>query len=638
MNNSPRLARSIPLLLVLITTLAYLPLYRNGFIGFDDHTYIYQNSFVKQGFSWEGIKFAFSLHNQTSYWHPLTWLSLMLDGQLWGINPTGYHLENLLFHLANGLLLFAILKKMTGKLYTSAAVAALFLLHPTAVESVAWGVERKTVLSTLLFLLAILAYLRYCELPKLSRYLLIMLCMALGLMAKSMIITLPLLLLLLDIWPLGRWNLRSDGGAPSSVIIIPLLLEKLPLMLLSVASVAISLASHSATNITDKTPLTGRISHALVSAVEHLGRIFWSNGHAVFNPLPKTEAFATVAAAVLLLVVLSLAALYSVRRWPWATTGWFWYLIAFTPISGLIRAGKWPGLADRFLYLPAIGILIALCFSMGELLEKKPRLKPVAALLLAALLIVAGVQTNQQVRKWHDSITLFNDTLRINPSDSFAHYLLGRALYQESKQYPAAEQQLLTALSLDPSEPYYAADLGELYLNKGEAHKALPYLVTAATVLFSDAEVQNSYASALLETGNTTEALRILDKVLQLKPNHQNARFNRGNALYKQGDFPAAREAFNQQLQRYPDHLDARINLGMTLIELRDYDAAIRETEQALTSSPNDSNALVNLGIARERKGEAAAARQAYRKALSLTPDMPEARQGLQRLGSAASR
>lgn len=619
-------------LLTIITLAVYFPLYKNGFIGFDDHTYIYQNPVLQKGFSWEGVKFAFSLDNKTSYWHPLTWFSLMLDYQLWGLNPTGYHLENLIFHTANGLLLFHFLRSTTEKTFASAAAALLFLVHPTAVESVAWAVERKTVLSTFFFMAAIVTYVRYSKAPAVGRYLLLFLLMALGLMCKSMIITLPLLLLLLDIWPLGRWNIRSDGG-PAAVIAMPLIVEKIPLMGLSVASVVISLLSHSASNIVDKTPVTGRISHAIVSCTQHLGRIFWSSDHAVFYPVPAGHQPAVILLSTALLMLITGASLFFFRRYPWFFAGWFWYLISFAPVSGLLRAGKWPGIADRFLYIPSIGIFVILCMAAATTLEHKNRLKPLVATIALAIPLLFGYQTNRQAQKWLDSATLFSDAVRINPQDSNAHYLLGRSLALEKKDYLMAEKQLKIAISLDPGEAYYKADLGGVYLSLGDAAKALPYLQEAALVILSDPELFNTLGSAFLETGDYTEAIRFLDKTLSLKPDHENARYNKGISLYKQGKFQEARKAFEALLQTNPGNTDARSNLGMTLIDLKEYDLAIKETEQVLTKVPNDENAWLNLGTALERKGDRSAALSAYQKALSIAPALGEARDGAARLG-----
>lgn len=618
-------------LLALATLAAYFPLYRNGFVSFDDHTYLYRNPILPKGFSVEGLRYAFALQNPTSYWHPVTWLSLMLDYQLWGLNPTGYHLENLLFHLVNGLLLFTILKAATSQSYPSWGVALLFLLHPTAVESVAWAVERKTVLSTFFFLLALWSYLRYVKAPSPSAYLKIVLCMIVGLMAKSMIVTLPLVLLLCDLWPLGRLNLSAPGATKR---LLPLLLEKVPLLLLSLASVALSLFSHPGSKTSHQIPIVDRLSHALVSACQHLGRIAWQAGHAVYYPIPEGHQPLTIILALLFLAAISIVALVMRHRAPWVTVGWFWYLITFAPVSGLVRAGKWPGMADRFLYIPAIGIMIAVCFSLWNLPRTQTSRRNLLVIALGCLALWWGYQANRQVVTWHDSVSLFSNAVQTTPDNSYAHYLLGGALYLEKKDYAGAEYHLQSAIALDSAVPNYKTDLAEVYLSWGKPGQALPLLQDAARIFFDNPEVLNSLGSALLETEQPAEALKIMNRILELNPAYKNALFNRGIALYKLGDFPAARDAFSQVLKLYPDHVDSRINLGMTLIDLKAYDAAIRETEQALLQAPNDANAVTNLGLAQERKGDPAAARQSYRKALQLNPAMTEARDGLQRLGA----
>lgn len=619
--------------IALVTAAIYLPLVHNSFIGFDDHTYIYQNPMVQRGISWDGIKTAFSLHNGMTYWHPLTWLSLMLDYELWGLNPAGYHLENLLLHIINAILLFTFLRKATGQIWPAAAVAGFFALHPAAVESVAWAVERKTVLSSLFFFLTLLSYLAYSRRPSRFRYAAVFFSMAIGLMAKSMIITLPFILLLLDYWPLRRLSMTGDGQSKRAGI-VSLVIEKIPLVLLSCASVSISILSHAQSSIKDATPMGGRVSHAVVSYLQYMERIFWPSGHSVFYPLPAGHTtFSLVAASVFLTACLITAMLWA-RRYPWLIVGFLWYIIALGPVSGLIRAGRWPGYADRFLYLPGIGIFIVVFFALSELIARYPQFK---RLITAALVVYSCAllyDTNQQVGRWKDSITLFSDAVRLDPANSYAHYLLGRSLLLERKDYRRAEQHLTTAISLDPSnsEPYYHADLGEVYLSMNQPEKALRHLQQAAAVITNDADVLNGLASALIETGRHREALPIIDKALALKHDFGNALFNRGVILIQLGQTHAAKNVFQDLLARDSTNLDARINLGHVLILLREYDQAIKEMNTVLAVDPTKVTALVNMGTALERSGDAHQARVVYQRVLTITPDDPDALTGLTRL------
>lgn len=629
--DSPFVHKTIYCILAIAAIIAYFPLYKNGFISFDDHTYIYKNATLQKGVSWDGIKYAFSFNNQTSYWHPLTWLSLMLDYQLWGLNPTWYHLENLAIHTINGYLLFRILDDATSKAIPSFSVALLFLLHPTAVESVAWAVERKTVLSTLFFLMTLLVYLRYEKQRSLSSYTIALLCMALGLMAKSMVVTLPAVMLLLDLRPLGRLNFRSNQG---SVFVnsIPLIIEKIPFFVLSVISIALSLFSHPGSTTSHQIPIIDRLAHALVSYCEHLWRIFWSSGYAVFYPLPQGEQISSVALSLMLLVAISISAILLRNSYPWITIGWFWFFITFAPVSGLVRAGKWPGMADRFLYIPAIGILIAICFTLSSLIDNKRNVHKTALLCLCAVAAFFTYSSNRHVQLWHDSVTLFSNTVQATPSNSYAHYLLGGALYLEKKNYINAEKHFQTAISLDPYVPYYKADLGEMYISWGKPQKALPLLKEAAQLLFDDPDVLNTLGSALIEADKPEEALKIIDRVLELKPIHKNAIYNRGIVLYKLQRFSEAKNTFTQLLATSPENIDAHINLGMTLIELKEYDASIEQTKKALLLSPTNADALVNIGIAFEKKNMHHEAITAYKKALAIKPDFLEASEGIKRL------
>lgn len=622
--------------LALATIAAYFTLNHNGFIGFDDQTYIYQNQILQKGIGSESLSFAFSLENKTSYWHPLTWLSLMIDYELWGLNPAGYHLENLFWHIANGTILFLLLQFLTKKTTPSALVSLLFLLHPVNVESIAWAVERKTVLSTFFFLSTIALYIRYTQKNSLWRYLPIVIFMALGLMAKSMIITLPIILLLLDMWPLGRLNMKSDGG-PAAVIALPLLIEKIPLLLLSVTSVVISLLSHSSTVVTAAAvPISSRIGHAIVSYCQHLGKLFWPTEHLVYYPLPQNgHNPSTIALCFLLLLSISTLVIKLWRNYPELAIGWYWFIITFAPVSGLIRAGKWPAMADRFLYIPQIGIFIAIIFFTSRILESKTAIiQKIAVAVAITIALFFGYKTSIQTKIWLNSSTLFGESLRVNPNDDYSHYLLGRSYFMESKKTGLAEKHLKIAISLNDREPYYHADLGEVYLNMKKPEAALPHLEKAAQRILSDAEIFNSLGSAYLELNRHEEALPYFEKALAISPNHHNALFNKGIALYKQQNFKDAKNTFEKLLQTDPGNIDARTNLGMTFIELKEYENAIIETKRVLKAAPDDINALINLATALEKTGDKMEAYETYKKAITLQPDATEAIKGMKRLSA----
>jgi tetratricopeptide (TPR) repeat protein len=505
---------AIAVALAVCTLLAFYPVVQNGFINFDDQSYITSNNYVKEGLSRESIVWAFSFSNHTGhYWHPLTWLSLMLDYELFKLNPIGYHLVNLLLHIANSLLLFTILRKMTGRLWCSAFVAALFALHPLNVETVAWAVERKSVLSSLFWMLAIMAYLRYVEKPSPARYVPVVLFLAVGLMAKSMLVSLPAVLLLLDFWPLRRIQILwgpNDGRKP----FLPLLLEKVPLLILSVLSVAVSIISVKIsgveTHITSKASMADRIANALVSYVAYPVKLAWPTKLAIYYPLQEPYPLWQPLCAALLLAAISIAAFYWAKQRPWLITGWFWYLGVLFPVTGIMRAGIWPAMADRFTYLPFIGLFIILAWGGAELAEKMrlPNALPIGT--LAVILTAFALLTNLQARRWHDSITLFSHVAAVTTNNDVAHKNLGAALANQGR-FDEALWHVNESLRIrpDPLE----------YVSQGWLH---------------------------LQLGKYQQAAESCRNALALDPNNDKGHFLLGLAMLAMGNYPAVQEEYSR--------------------------------------------------------------------------------------------
>lgn len=372
-----------------------------------------------------------------SNWHPLTMLSHMLDCQLYGLDPAGHHATSLLLHLANVLLLFEVLRRMTGAAGRSAAVAALFAVHPTRVESVAWIAERKDVLSALFWILAMGAWARYARRPAIGRYLLVALLMILGLMAKPMVVTLPFALLLLDVWPLGRLSLGWRR----------LILEKLPLLALSAASSVITI-HYQETSLAplDVVPWSLRAANALVSYAAYLGKLFLPRHLAVFYPIPPAIPAWKVAGAALLLIAITALTLWRARKEPWLLTGWLWFLGTLVPVIGLVQVGR-QAMADRYLYIPSIGLFLAVVWSVAGLLKEHR-----AALAAAAGIVVLALAaaTRVQVGYWADSVTLFRHALAATGEENYlAHIGLGKALMGE-KDWDGAAEQLRAVLARYP--------------------------------------------------------------------------------------------------------------------------------------------------------------------------------------------
>ena len=481
----------ISLVLILLTTAAYGPIWRNDFINYDDNVYVTGNDHVKAGLSPKGIAWAFT-STEALNWHPLTWISLQLDYQLYGLRAWGFHLTNLLLHTANSLLLFGVLQQMTGAVWRSALVAALFALHPLHVESVAWIAERKDVLSTLFWMLTLAAYLRYVRRPSVLRYLLVMLTLALGLMAKAMLVTLPCVLLLLDYWPLGRFQrnndetpMTNDEGSPKPQDRGPssfglwhyfvirrwsfVIWEKVPLFVLAAACSAMVIFAQQrggALESLEQLSLSSRVSNALVSSVQYIVKMFWPSGLAPFYPHPRESlSWWQAAGAGLLLISISALALRLAGRRAYLIVGWLWYLGTLAPVIGIVQVGE-QAMADRYTYVPLIGLFILLVWAIADLAAPWPALKVMLLPTTAGALLICLVLTWLQVRIWHDSRSLWEHTLRVTAGNYVAENNLGFTFLQEGNM-PEAERHFRQAVRIKPDYARAYSSLG-LALDKQE--------------------------------------------------------------------------------------------------------------------------------------------------------------------------
>ncbi len=420
--------------LALLTLLAFLPVVGNGFVLLDDGLYVTANDQVRQGITREGLAWVWTA-NVANNWHPLTVLSHMLDVQIFGVRPAGHHLTSLLLHLANVLLLFEVLRRMTGAAWRSAAAAALFAVHPLHVESVAWVAERKDALSAFFWILAMSGYGRYVLRPSMGRYLAVVAAMILGLMAKPMVVTLPFVLLLLDVWPLGRLRFEPGWGRRLGRLAV----EKLPLFGLSAAGSLITLRFQT-TSLADLevVPWSLRIANAAVSYAAYLGNTLVPRNLAVFYPLQLEVSGGRAAGAFALIAILTALALWRIRKAPWLGVGWLWFLGTLVPVIGLVQVGR-QAMADRYTYLPSIGLFLAVCWGLAELARNHAgRRAALGAASLAAILALAFV-TRAQVGHWSTSVTLFRHAVEVTRNNYVAHVGLAKALMQEQNWTEAAE-------------------------------------------------------------------------------------------------------------------------------------------------------------------------------------------------------
>lgn len=605
-----RLDVLVCLFLVLATLAIYWPVRNYPFIGFDDSLYVSNNHYVKTGFTCENIKWAFSFADKDkTYWHPLTWLSHMLDAQLYGMDSGRHHRTNLILHIVNSLLLFLVLRRMTKALWRSAFVAALFALHPLNVDSVAWVAERKNVLSTFFWMFTVLTYVYYTERPCLRRYLLTFVAFALGLMAKPMLVTLPFVLLLVDYWPLGRLRLKWLNGNTNertNIIIKPvnqgtfafrLILEKVPFFVLSAILIYVASVSLQRVGVvitTDIVPMKLRIANALVSYVSYIEKIFWPQNLAVFYPFPNMVPMWQIIGSGLLLAGVSFVAVRKRRGMPYLVVGWLWYFGTLVPVTGLVQAGLWPAMADRWAYVPLIGVFIIIAWGVPQLAAKwrfgKIGIGIGAGVLLSTLMGITWVQMGY----WANSITLFERALAVTSGNYVAHYNLGVSLFSQSK-IDEATGHFREALRINPSFLGARTNLGVALVNQGRIAEAVQHLNEALQRNPLSQTAHNNLGVALAQEGRIDDALQHFNKVLQINPNFDDAHNNLGVVLASQEKFDEAIEHYSKALRINPGFARVHNNLGSALIRKGQLEEAIVHFREALRLRPGYASAKSNL-------------------------------------------
>jgi Flp pilus assembly protein TadD len=588
-----------------------------GFINFDDDEYVYENPHVLGGLNATGVAWAFTHAETGAYWHPLTLISLMADVQVVGPNygspdlarlAAWMHLVNVALHAANAILLYLLLRWTTGTLWRSAVAAAIFAVHPLHVESVAWITERKDVLSGMFGLLAIAAYIWYARRPGLLRWLWVTVALALGLMCKPMLVTSPLVFLLLDFWPLGRWAGSWSGSReespdrPHSIAQLPrhslgwLLLEKVPLLPLVAASALVTFLlqrSNGAVADLNSVPVLERIARAAELYVAYIGKTLWPANLAPIYPMKPLASYWLAAGAALLLAVVTVCVLWlsrparSVSR-RWLAVGWFWYLVTLLPTIGLVQVGV-QVMADRFLYLPQIGLCIILAWLLAGLAGPSFARRIAGSSAASVALLAFAACAARQAALWHDDVKLWQYTLNRTSGNFTAHLHLGLAFSARGEQDEAVKQYEL-ALDDLPSFP--------------EAHFNL--------------------AAELDALGRTDAARRHYESALEVRPNYLKARNNLGMLYFNQGDFAAAAEQFQKALGINPNYAMAQNNLGITLMARGQFAPAAERFRQAIALDPDFAQPHANLGSVLDRLGESAAAVDELREFLRRQPGNPK--------------
>ncbi len=546
--------------LILGTWLVFGQTLGHGFVSYDDSGYVYQNEIVSRGLTIAGLKAAF-LQPHARNWHPLTTISHMVDCQLFGLEPGGHHLVSVLLHIGAALLLFEVLGRATGASWRAALVAGLFAIHPLRAESVAWIAERKDVLSAFCFMLALGAYASYARQPSIRRYLVTCVFLGLGLMAKPMLVTLPLLFLLLDYWPLGRFGTTEAGGGKPALSMSRLLLEKIPMLALATGSaVATLLAQRYTVGYGATLPLSWRAGNSLRSIFIYIGQMVWPTHLAVFYPYPARPLswwiFGLLAAA---LAGLTIMAFILRKTRPWIFVGWFWYLISLLPVIGLVQVGL-QAHADRYTYLPQIGLYLIIAWEAAQFARSRPHVRFVVATAAAMALVTLARLAWLQTGTWENTETLWNHAAAVNPKNVLAQYSVG---------------------SLD--------------LAKGDVDDAIFHYQQA--LKFASVEA--------VEVG---------------QPHVGYLHNSLGNALLAKGNLSAAASEYRQAATMKPDLADAHSNLGITFARRGEIDEAIKEYEIALSIPPEDAQSHLALGSLFLRKGQGFDAIAHFDRAVALEP------------------
>ena len=599
-------------------------------VDFDDLEYVSHNRHVTAGLTLENVVWAFT-QSYEGYWSPLTWLSYMADVQFFGPGSGAHHVTNVVIHMASACLLFAFLTRATRVRSLSAVVAMLFAIHPLHVESVAWVAERKDVLSAFFWFLTCWAYLRYVERPAASTYAVVVASFACGLMSKPMIVTLPLVLLLMDAWPLGRLPVGGSAGrtekkaprpGPYLTSFKKALVEKAPLAAMSIAVASVTFVTQrNAGGISSLDAISSltRVENALVSCVTYLVKMVWPSQLAALYPHPLHVAFWKAAAAALVLAGISILAVRAVRAAPYLLVGWLWYLIALLPVLGLVQAGV-QSRADRYTYVPMVGIAIMVAWGLAALVQRTPTIRRALAVVACVALSVYGVLAWQQVQYWRDSESLFRRAIAVTTGNYVAHAALGKTLRQSGRVDEAIDQ-LRESIGITPQFAEAHDALGEALLAEQRASEALPHLAEAVRLSPNAPAFRVNLGTALNAVDRVDEAAVSFREALRLSPDDAEAHSGLGGALVEQGRFEEAQTEFEEAIRLDPVYAPAHHNLGALLSRLGNGDSAVIQFSEVVRLEPNSAEAHLDLGTilaAQDRMDEAIAE---LRIATRLKPD-----------------
>ena len=632
LNNDPKHTTFNVLLVILCLVISiivvYIKVQHFDFVGFDDELYVTQNHFVQKGLSTKGLKWAFTTFH-TANWHPLTWLSHMLDFELNRLNPGGHHWTNVEFHIANTVLLFLILFRMTGAIFRSAFVAALFALHPLHVESVAWISERKDVLSTFFGLLSIGAYYRYVKKSSVKYYLLLIVLIILGLLAKPMLVTLPFVLLLLDFWPLNRFRFQQDFQLKTENTFGDairrnhrIILEKIPLFIPIVISCIVTFIAQKSEGAVKEIwvlPIRYRIENAVVSYIKYVLKMIWPYRLAVFYPHPENSIplWQTIACA-LLIIVACYGAIKTVKKYPYFVVGLFWYLGTLVPVIGLVQVGE-QAMADRYTYVPLIGIFIIVSWGVSDLLKEGRFQKIFLGTSAAILLVLLSWGSFIQLNTWKNGIALFEHALSVTQNNYLAENNLGAAY--SSKDLDKALFHLKVALKIKPDFEKAMYNLGIIYEKNGQNDRAITYYLKVLKINPDNFGALNNLGFIFYKEGDYDKAIYYYNAALKTDPTKTDVRMNLANVLFLEAKPDKAISHYKEILQDEPKIADVHYNLANVLSSQNRINEAVHHYNETIRIDPEYSKAYYNLGNIFLSQGKIEEAVTYFIRAIKFKPD-----------------
>jgi len=672
--------------LLVITFAIYWQVGSHPFLNLDDPAYVTENLHVSSGISGTNIAWAFS-SVEAANWHPITWLSHMADVQIYGLNPRGHHITNVIIHSISTLLLLLLLVRFTGSLWKSAFVAALFALHPLHVESVAWISERKDVLSAFFGFLALLFYSEYAKKtgagsyssfslqpsafslqPSSVLYLLTLVSFVLGLMSKPMLVTLPLVMLLFDFWPLDRYRGEELGQGVSQLTAraLALIKEKIPFFVCSLISGIITIyAQHKGGAVASFkiNSFSARIENANVAYLKYIGKTLWPQDLAILYPMPLSFPFWQVICSLSFLLLVSILVVRIRGRFPYLPVGWFWFIITLLPVIGIIQVGS-QSMADRYSYIPVTGLFIMAAWGVPDLMKGMQYREKILALLATVVIVASIVLTWRQLSYWQSNISLYRhshqvapgsflvhnnlglnfakegnleaaineyrEAIRLNPGDPDSHGNLGLVL-AERGELDAAVRECQVALQLSPNNTKWHYNLGFALDKRGNLEAAIYEYREAIRINPSNSKAHNNLGVALVSKGELDAAILEYQAALQIAPNDTKTRYNLGRAYVKKDNLDAAIREFQITLRIDPNYKEAHNDLGIALVSKGDLEVAIREFQNVLRLSPDDIDALCNLGVVHAKKGDLDAAIREFREVLRISPNDSFALKNLER-------